>query len=171
MEAPSVALVASVLADAMDEGLDLYPMLVSRQSNARLQRFSTFQGVRVKLIATVLSPWRPHRWHWTLRTDTTGRPANARRRNDARPSRFKDHKLAACKTLASMQERREAAGSSINCKKTRPRGSLLHNSTTWNDSRSAAAYQPPQRIGAASALSKQACERQQWRSSRGAYRC
>ena len=30
---------------------------------------------------------------------------------------------------------------------------MLHKSTTWNDSRSAAAYQPPQRIGAASALS------------------
>ena len=45
VEAPSVALVAAVLADAMDEGLDLYPMLVSRQSNARLQRFSTFQDI------------------------------------------------------------------------------------------------------------------------------
>ena len=45
VEAPCVALVAAVLADAMDEGLDLYPMLVSRQSNARLQGFSTFQDI------------------------------------------------------------------------------------------------------------------------------
>ena len=49
VEAPSVALVAAVLADAMDEGLNLFPMLVSRQS--RVIRFFSLYDILGSLVA------------------------------------------------------------------------------------------------------------------------
>ena len=49
VEAPRVALVASVVADAMDEGLNLFPMLVSRQS--RVIRFFSLYDILGSLVA------------------------------------------------------------------------------------------------------------------------
>ena len=49
VEAPCVALVASVVADAMDEGLNLFPMLVSRQS--RVIRFFSLCDILGSLVA------------------------------------------------------------------------------------------------------------------------
>ena len=49
VEAPSVALVAAVLADAMDVGLNLFPMLVSRQS--RVIRFFSLCDILGSLVA------------------------------------------------------------------------------------------------------------------------
>ena len=49
VEAPSVALVAAVLADAMDEGLNLFPMLVSRQTGGI--RFFSLYDILGSLVA------------------------------------------------------------------------------------------------------------------------